>query len=107
METKWTADGLLLVRPAVNDKAVPWFVLDTGNGTLTAITADAADRLDLSAFGGTTAVGAGQVKTKFRQAKSFTLGPATVVDAVLMELPKDFADTVSRAAGVEVAGLLG
>lgn len=107
VEAKRTASGLLLVRPSVNGKAVPWFVMDTGNGALTAMIPSVADQLGLPAFGGTEAVGSARVKTRFRQATSFTLGPATVKDAVLAEFPQDFAAEISRVAGVEVAGLVG
>lgn len=107
LDTKLLNGRILLVKPKVNGKDVPWFMLDTGNGALTSLTAAAADRLDLPSFGGTTAIGAGAIRTRFRQADRFTLGPAEVADTVFLELPQEFADLVSRRAGVEIAGVLG
>lgn len=107
LETKLLNGRILLAKPKVNGKDVPWFIVDTGNGALTSMTAAEADRLDLPSFGGTNAIGARTVKTRFRQVDRFTLGPADVANTVLCELPQEFADLVSRKAGVQVAGLIG
>jgi hypothetical protein len=107
LDAKLLEKRILLVKPKINGQDVPWFVLDTGNGALTLLTAAIADRLDLPTFGGTTAIGAGAVKTRFRQADRFTLGPAEVADMVFLELPQEFADLVRRRSGVEIAGVLG
>lgn len=107
LETKLLDGRILLVKAKVNGKDIPWLMLDTGNGALTSLTSATADRLNLPSFGGTTAIGAGTIKTRFRQVDQFALGPAEVADTVVMELPQEFADLVSRRAGVEIAGVLG
>ena len=107
VETKRVGEGLLFVRPQVNGKTLPWFLVDTGNGALTGLTTAAADRLDLPAFGGTALTGVGAAKSRFRQAKTFTLGSAEIADLVLMEFPQEMADALSRHAGVDVAGVVG
>jgi hypothetical protein len=91
----------------VNGKPTPWFLFDTGNGALTVMTPAAADRLDLPVFGGTTLHGAGKARSRFRQTAAFTLGPATVDEMVIGEMPPEFADALTKRSGVEVGGIVG
>ncbi|HEX4613276.1 MAG TPA: hypothetical protein VH092_34130 [Urbifossiella sp.] len=99
---------MVLVRAAVNGTRLPWYVLDTGNGALTTTTVRAADGLGLPVAGGTILFGvAGGVRTRFRTGGQFTIGPATVPDAVLIESPDAPIRSMSAAAGVEIGGFVG
>ncbi|MEW6073445.1 MAG: retropepsin-like aspartic protease [Planctomycetota bacterium] len=96
--------GHLLVHPRVNGEDVGWFIFDTGAGAM-CIDDDAADSLDLEAFGEETAVGvAGTLTARFRAAKDFVLGPLTLDDPIFVELELGF---LGPFLGVEIAGICG
>jgi hypothetical protein len=108
VESRKGPGGMVLVRPAVDGKAVPWFVLDTGNGGQTILAVGLANRLGLPPSGGITVAGAGgTIRSRFRTAGRFALGPATVPDPVFADCPDGLAKALSEAAGVEVSGFVG
>jgi hypothetical protein len=108
VESRKGPGGMLLVRPRIDEKVTPWFVLDTGNGGQTVLAAEFAHRLGLPAAGGLTLAGVGgTARSRFRTAKQFSLGPAAVETPTLADCPDGLAKALSDAAGVEVAGFVG
>ncbi|MBX9579341.1 MAG: aspartyl protease family protein [Gemmataceae bacterium] len=107
-ESRKGPGGMVFVRPAIDGKPGPWFVLDSGNATQTVIAAGVADRLGLAACGNLTLAGVGgKARGKFRTADRFTLGPATVPRPVFGDCPDALTRGLSEAAGAEVGGFIG
>lgn len=108
LEARKASGRMMLVRGAVDGKAGAWFLLDTGNGAQTILSAGWADRLGLPASGDIRLAGTGgQIRGRLRTADRFTIGPATIPRPVFMDSPDGLAATVSQSAGVEVGGFLG
>jgi hypothetical protein len=108
LEARRASGGMMLVRGAVDGKAAAWFLLDTGNGAQTVVSAGWADRLGLPASGGIQLAGTGgQTRGRFRTADRFAVGPATIPRPVFMDSPAGLAAAVSQSVGVEVGGFLG
>jgi hypothetical protein len=104
VEVKRAFTGHLLIHPLVNGQDIGWFIFDSGAGAMV-IDPKAADALKMPKIGQIPAVGVGGlVKSSFRRADSFTLGPATMKKPLLLEL--DLA-AIGSMFGVKVGGICG
>lgn len=104
VEVRRVRSGHLLVRPLVNGGDAGWFILDSGAGAMV-IDQKAADKLGMPALGEIVAVGvAGSTKARFRQGRTFELGPLTITGTRYLELDLGF---LTQAFGVPVAGICG
>lgn len=93
-----------LVHPKLDGQDVGWFVLDTG-ASHSGITAEAADRLRMPAFGACTIEGwKGTEVSRFRQGKAFELGPIRISGTKYLELP---ASMIGECSTVPIAGICG
>ncbi|GMH36383.1 hypothetical protein BSKO_04251 [Bryopsis sp. KO-2023] len=82
-----TSGGHVLVRPKINGREVGYMILDTGASGFV-IEANAAKELGLSSFGEVFVSGmAGKIRSQYRVADTFQLGPVTMDKPMFMEMP--------------------
>jgi len=95
----------LWVRALVNGEDLGLFLFDTGAG-FSGISAEAADKLGLSAFGRTslTGLGGGVTTMQMRRAKTLQIGPLIIDNLVLSEMS---VARKEQMVGEKVAGALG
>lgn len=104
LEVKRTSTGHVLVRGLLNGQDLGWFIFDTGAGA-NILSLPAAAALGLEGFGGVDASGVGgSVPTRFYQAQSMTIGPATIDDPVMVGLDLAFLEPIF---GEKIAGIVG
>ena len=106
----WSASGHLLVRPLIDGVPAPGlFLVDSGASGLV-IEAEAAEQLGLRSFGELFVAGvAGAVRSRFRRARSLSLGPVELSDPLFMELPVAGVVTGGPSGGksMRTVGILG
>jgi hypothetical protein len=109
VELKKLSSGHVFLRPKVDGQDGGWFALDTGTGAGMAILPDAADRLQMPAFGKVARGGAGSTTSfgSLRKGKTFEIGPITIANSVYLELPMEFKQVMKQAFDIEVAGTCG
>lgn len=96
--------GHLLVEVHLNRRPAGYMILDTGASGYV-IEEHAAKELGLKTFGQLYVSGVtGKVQTRFRKASTLSVGPLTIKDPILMEMP--MAGLV-RGAPNDVVGILG
>lgn len=104
LESKLLASGHVIVKPRVDGKEVGWFIFDTGAGAM-CIDPKLADELELPAFGEETVVGvAGKTTSCFRESKTLTLGPTTMLEPYYIEVDLSFLEQYFK---VKIAGIIG
>lgn len=104
LECKRTKSGHLLVRPRVNDKAIGWFIFDTGAGQ-NILDKRAIKETGIKTFGEVTAIGVGgSTKVPFCRPDSLQLGPITLRTPLMSVFDLAFLD---MPLGEKIAGIIG